>query len=37
MITRAVGVLGFGFVGDGLLPAGVSPPPVEHAALARPR
>ncbi|MEV4545516.1 DUF3995 domain-containing protein [Micromonospora echinaurantiaca] len=35
MIARAVGVLGFGFVGDGLLLAGVRPPPVEHAALAR--
>ncbi|SCG56827.1 Protein of unknown function [Micromonospora echinaurantiaca] len=35
MIARSVGVLGFGFVGDGLLLAGVRPPPVEHAALAR--
>ncbi|MCW3818052.1 DUF3995 domain-containing protein [Micromonospora sp. DR5-3] len=35
MIARAVGVLGFGFVGDALLLAGVRPPPVEHAALAR--
>ena len=35
MITRAVGVLGFGFVGDRLLLAGVGPPPVEHAGLAR--
>ncbi|MET8910930.1 DUF3995 domain-containing protein [Micromonospora sp. NPDC004551] len=35
MIARAVGVLGFGFVGDALLLTGVRPPPVEHAALAR--
>jgi hypothetical protein len=35
MIARAVGVLGFGFVGDGLLLAGLRPPPVQHAALAR--
>jgi Protein of unknown function (DUF3995) len=35
MIARAIGVLGFGFVGDALLLAGVRPPPVEHAALAR--
>jgi hypothetical protein len=35
MIARAAGALGSGFVGDGLLLAGVRPPPVEHAALAR--
>jgi hypothetical protein len=35
MVVRAIGVLGFGFVGDALLLAGVRPPPVEHAALAR--
>ncbi|MFE9200540.1 DUF3995 domain-containing protein [Micromonospora sp. NPDC007230] len=35
MIARAVGVLGFGFVGDALLLTGVRPPPREHAALAR--
>ncbi|MEH1014350.1 DUF3995 domain-containing protein [Micromonospora sp. CPCC 206060] len=34
MIARAIGVLGFGFVGDALLLAEVRPP-VEHAALAR--
>ncbi|MEO3930265.1 DUF3995 domain-containing protein [Micromonosporaceae bacterium B7E4] len=35
MVVRAIGVLGFGFVGDALLLAGVRPPPVEHADLAR--
>jgi hypothetical protein len=35
MIARAIGVLGFGFVGDALLLAGTRQPPVEHAALAR--
>jgi hypothetical protein len=35
MIARSIGVLGFGFVGDTLLLAGVHPAPVEHATLAR--
>ena len=35
MITRSIGVLGFGFVGDALLLTGVRPAPVEHAVLAR--
>ncbi|MEU4699263.1 DUF3995 domain-containing protein [Nonomuraea dietziae] len=35
MITRSIGVVGFGFVGDALVLTGVRPPPVEHAALAR--
>ncbi|MEU4640238.1 DUF3995 domain-containing protein [Micromonospora sp. NPDC023814] len=35
MIARSIGVLGFGFVGDTLLLAGVRPPPAGHAVLAR--
>ncbi|MFG3580019.1 DUF3995 domain-containing protein [Micromonospora chersina] len=35
MIARAIGVLGFGFVGDALLLTGVRPPPAGEAALAR--
>ncbi|MEV4167904.1 DUF3995 domain-containing protein [Nonomuraea sp. NPDC049709] len=34
MIARAVGVVGFGFVGDTLLLTGVRPAPPGHAALA---
>ncbi|WP_249350650.1 DUF3995 domain-containing protein [Microbispora sp. H10836] len=34
MIARSAGALGFGFVGDALVLAGVSSVPAEHAALA---
>lgn len=34
MIVRAIGIAGFGFVGDTLVLTGANPPPAEHAALA---
>jgi hypothetical protein len=35
MIVRSIGGVGFGFVGDALVLTGVTPPPTEHADLAR--